>query len=412
MPWWWLVRCNLKPRIMWGWAFYLVVVIGFLEATLQIFYWVTTGSYLYDRDKPAIYAADPISGWTNAPRLSFRHYTPEFTADIYTNGQGFRVSRQHEEYGREAEPGTFRILLLGPSFAFGWGVNFEYTFGSQLQQRLAHARFANGSTIEVLNHGVPSLPPANGLEWFRHTGKTYGPDLVIQFIYGSFEVSSTPDTSTIVENGHLIEEPLGSKQRTWAYIKHSATVFYSGIILGSLSKAMYEKDRDGKIHGAGRDMRNLQAFSPEDNHVKESMRFYRALKDAVSHNGTDLLIVHFPLSYVVHPEDRARWMLQGVEHIGLQIASNQAFGAYLSALGIQCLDLTEELIETVKEDRTRLYYWLDIHWTERGNMVAAQAVARYLTDREHLYRKRHQKLMYKLSDHLSKTFTRSSAGES
>lgn len=369
----------MKLGVWWDRALYVTVVILFVEASLQIFYRVTTGSYLWSRDKPAIFSSDPISGWTNMPGLSYRHVTPEFTAEIYTNSQGFRVSREHEEYGRQVAPGTFRILLLGPSFAFGWGVNYESTFGVQLQQQLTKAGFGDYSRIEVLNHGVPSLPAANGLEWFRNIGKGYSPNLVIQFVYGSLEESAKPETSVIVENGHLVLANSDMQQRIWAYAKNSATVFYSGIIVGLIYKSICRDDQHGSIAGAGRDMRNDPAFSPDDPRVKESLILYNNLNKAVKEAGAKLLIVHFPLSYVVYPEDRARWVLQGVENINRQKEFNRVFASYLDEVGIECFNLTEDLIEAARRDNHRLYFWLDIHWTELGNAAAAKLVARYLT---------------------------------
>ena len=316
------------------------------------------------------------------PGLSYRHATPEFTVDLYTNSQGFRVSSGHEEYEKQKPKGTFRILLLGPSFAFGWGVNFEKTFGEQLRRVLAKAGFADGSRIEVLNHGVPAHPPANDLEWFNYVGKYYSPDLAIQFVYGSLEVSAEPDTSVVIRNGYAVLANPGVRDMIWAYAKNSATVFYSGIIIGQIHKLIFRGDPEGKIEGAGRDMRNPPVFRLDDPRVRESLTFYTALKETVEGAGADLLIVHFPLAYIVHPEDRARWVLQGVEDIEQQIMFNRAFASYLNELGIDCLNLTDDLIESAKRDKNRLYFWLDVHWTELGNTIAAQLVGQYLMERQ------------------------------
>ena len=358
---------------------YAVAVFVFVEASLQAFYRVTTGSYLIDRDRPPLFAPDPTSGWTNKPNLSYRHVTPEFAADVYTNSQGFRVSSRHEEYDKEHAAERFRILLLGPSFAYGWGVDYEDTFAVQLEKSLANAGATRKMTIEVLNHGVPSQPPANNLQWFIRHGKDYKPNLVIQLVYGSLEVEATPSTSVVVENGHMLPNALGTVDRIWAYAKTSATVFYSGVIVAFVQKSLYEQDREENIEGAGRDLRNNRSFDPEDVQVKESIALYERFRDSVEQTGAQLLIVHFPLSYVVHPEDRARWALQGVEHIDQQIDFNRAMCAYLNGDGVPCLNLTDDLATTARNEGSRLYYWLDIHWTKEGNARAAELVAQHLT---------------------------------
>jgi hypothetical protein len=363
------------------WLLYIAWLFLVTEASLQLFYRYTTGTYLYVRDKPPLYASDPYSGWTNRPYLSYHHVTPEFTADIYTNREGFRVSAAHEEYEKQRTKNTFRILLLGPSFAFGWGVDYEDTFGSRLQQILNADQFVEGSKIEVLNHGVPGLPGANELEWLKEVGKDYSPNLVIHFVYGSLEVSPMPDNSQIVRSGHVIAADTEGNGSIWRYAKNSATVFYVGIIISQSYKIVFGKLPHGTIEGAGREMSNRGKFKADDSHIADSLRFYRSLQEAVEKAGANLLIVHFPLAYVVHPEDRLRWVLQGVENIEGQIDFNRTFAAYLNQIGIRCVNLTDHFIQSATIEEERLYYWLDVHWTERGNALAARVVADELIER-------------------------------
>jgi hypothetical protein len=370
-------------KSVWFWGLYLLSWFLVLEIVFQGYYRVTTGSFLYLRDKPPIWTADPISGWTNRPYLSFRHVTPEFAAALHTNSQGFRVSKEFEEYPREKAPATFRILLLGPSFAYGWGVDYEDTFGVQLQHILKGSHFAPGRSIEVLNHGVPALPAANQLEWFRMIGKDYSPDLVIHFVYGSLEVSPQPDRSITVANGRLL--PLGAslKDILWGYAKNSATVFYTGTIVGQLSNLIGTAGQGRHIEGAGQQLLNTSAFDAHSTGVRESTDFYRAFQDAAREAGAQFLAVHFPLAYVIYPEDRARWALHGVENVEAQILFNKEFTVHLNQRAIRCLNLTQDFLEHAKRDAHRLYYWLDVHWTPLGNRRSAELVGRYL-EREHL----------------------------
>jgi len=370
----------MKPSACRRWTLYSVAVIILIEACLQIFYRVTTGSYLFFRNKPPIFAFDPVSGWTNMPLLSYRHVTPEFVAEIYTNSQGFRVSNVREEYTHERDSDVYRILLLGPSFAFGWGVNYEDTFGAQLQKALTNTG-VGGKRIEILNHGVPYQSPSNGLAWFNYSGKDFGPNLVIQFVYGSLEVTSSLDNSiTASDDGHIMLKTVGIRKQLWGYAKNSATVFYSGVMTGLMLKALHPGESSEGIEGAGREMRNSAPFEIDTPGVKESLDFYNNLKQNVEESGAHLLIVYFPLAYVVHPEDRGRWALHGVENVDRHIDFNRMFASYLNESGIRCLNLTDSFIDMAKKENGRLYYWLDIHWTKQGNAVAAKSVGRFLTD--------------------------------
>jgi lysophospholipase L1-like esterase len=361
------------------WCAYLCVLTLGIEALLQGYYSATTGTFLFSREKPPLWATDISSGWTNQPNLQYRHVTPEFEVDLHTNSQGFRVSSKHEEYQVAKSKNTYRILLLGPSFTFGWGVNFEDTFGAQLQHILAQHGYAEGQKIEVLNHGVPAWPAAHQLEWFRRMGKDYSPDLVLHFAYGSMETPVELNRSVIVANGALVSADATLTDRAWAFAKNIATVFYTGVAVGKISQWLKRPGSDRLIEGAGRTLKNLSHFDPRADDTAASLSFYRAFSTAVQEAGAEFAVVYFPLAYVVYPEDRARWAIHGVEDIEGQIEFNRAFTSYLrNNEDISTLNLTDDLIKQARGGGPRLYYWLDVHWTPLAHRRSAEAVGNFL----------------------------------
>jgi lysophospholipase L1-like esterase len=77
--------------------------------------------------------------------------------------------------------GTFRILLLGDSQAFGWGVSFEDTVGILLQREFAMA----GRGVEVLNAGVPGYNAAQEAAYFATIGAAFRPDCALVLFMGN-----------------------------------------------------------------------------------------------------------------------------------------------------------------------------------------------------------------------------------
>jgi hypothetical protein len=366
-------RSGLRRLL--GVASYLAFLVLVLEAGLQIFYWGTTGSLLFSRIGRPIYVADPHSGWAVQPNLCYHHRTPEFAIEVHTNSQGFRVSAAHEEYSVQRDDSRYRVLLLGPSFAFAWGVNYEDSVAALLPQYLKAGGFAGGREIEVINHGIPSLPPANNLRWYKAVGRDYRPDLVIQFAYGSLAVSSRPE-EWLIQGGHLVRPDSTLRDRAIAYAKNSAIVFYGWTIATKLRSGGAREE--GRIEGAGRELRELGEFDPDRPEVVDALKFYDELREAVESSGARLLILYFPLSYVVHPQDMSRWRHLGVRDVGKQRAFDEAFAEYLRQRGLACLDVTQRLIDTARSSGERLYYWLDVHWTRAGNAAVAAALAECL----------------------------------
>jgi lysophospholipase L1-like esterase len=89
------------------------------------------------------------------------------------NADGFRDQLRP----RAKPPGTFRIVVMGDSIAFGYGVSLDDSFPKRLEQRLA-AR-APAQPIQVLNLGVNGYNPYTEAALFADVGVRYQPDLVL-----------------------------------------------------------------------------------------------------------------------------------------------------------------------------------------------------------------------------------------
>lgn len=76
--------------------------------------------------------------------------------------------------------GTFRILVIGDSVAFGWGVAEAEAFPRILERMLADAGLPPAAErVEVINAGVPGWGAPNELVFLREHGLALEPDLVL-----------------------------------------------------------------------------------------------------------------------------------------------------------------------------------------------------------------------------------------
>jgi lysophospholipase L1-like esterase len=115
---------------------------------------------------------------------------------VRVNSQGLRGP----EVDLEKPPGTYRILSLGDSVVFGWGVRYEDTYGYRLQEFLSQLPDNSQTTYQVVNAGVPGWNMDNMLAYLKAEGLDYQPDLillnftVVNDVYGksALETSSEP----------------------------------------------------------------------------------------------------------------------------------------------------------------------------------------------------------------------------
>ncbi|MFM7292335.1 MAG: SGNH/GDSL hydrolase family protein [Planctomycetia bacterium] len=129
-----------------------------------------------------------VEMWKYAKSLKLRDVDPEvghrhrpnaqrilMGVDVRTNSLGLRdVERQ-----RDKPAATYRILVLGDSITFGWGVAFEKTFCQLVESSLNTDPPIPGCRFEVLNAGVGNLNTAMEVAYLKHAGVHLQPDLVL-----------------------------------------------------------------------------------------------------------------------------------------------------------------------------------------------------------------------------------------
>jgi len=356
-------------------AAYLLFVALFVEASLQIFYRVTAGDWLWSRTGNAvpIYRADSAAGVFNRRNLDLVHRTNEFQAHYVTNSVGFRVPSSRE-YTEAKAPNTFRVMLVGASFAYGWGVDYESSFAGRLEEGLRRRHVAGDKPIELVNAGVPALPEVHQRAWFAETGRRYASDLVVQLAYGSLAIPEPP-RQTATPDGFLVSGDSTARARMRDRVKRLATVFYGFVLMSRLGSA-------DQIAGAGRTLPVAKAFSLDEPQVVHALEYFDEMRRLVEASGARYLVVYYPLSYVIHPQDAARWRHLGVSDPASQERYDSALCAALSMRGVLCADGTSALRRAASESEERLYFWVDIHWTPRGNAVASEhalaAIERFL----------------------------------
>ncbi len=337
-----------------------------LELLLQGFYYFTAGAFLFRRTAPPLFEADATRCYRVLPNLDYTHRTNEFSSTIYTNALGLRTDERRAVPETPKPPDVYRILLLGPSFAFGWGSNYEDTFGALIAERLS----VPGKRVELMNLGTPAQSPGPQLCWLEREGGRYDPDLVIQVSYGARPTRlpgecPEPMTCPVVDGGRLYSRTPTLSRRAVSAVKNLATVFYGYYVYQTLASSTPANDTD-----AGKELYDeSEALELDPEAVADQYVRFAAFVRRVAGEETAVAFVHLPLSFMVHPEDKSRWRhILRIDSAAAR-ARTRADVEAVRARGITMIETTDALVKQAGAER--LYYWLDIHLTPAGNRVVA-----------------------------------------
>jgi len=157
------------------------------------------------------------TGRSHAPGLVFPanvvygFYAPEFSYTAATNSLGFR---DREFAGRNTA--KIRILTLGDSFTYGWGVEASQSWPKVLETILRD----RGDDVEIANLGWPGASPRNYAVVAERATRVLQPDwLIVGVLQGDdlAQLALPPEPDT---GGSRDETPPDSRWRqaaTWLY---------------------------------------------------------------------------------------------------------------------------------------------------------------------------------------------------
>ena len=118
------------------------------------------------------YTADAVGGWRMQPKADAETIkTREGNSFVLTtNADGLRTSARKARL-----PGIRRVVIMGDSTVFGWGVSDGETFPDALGVAL-------GPGVEVINAGQPGYSTTQMVALFERSIAAFSPDVLVVFV--------------------------------------------------------------------------------------------------------------------------------------------------------------------------------------------------------------------------------------
>lgn len=203
---------NRSSRTEWLFrivSIFVGIVLAFIIGEIVFRIFTPTILKTAGRILPPMYIEDKKLGWRLKPNFTGGAKTDEFSTEININSDGFR-DYQHSNSSNES---TFRILGLGDSFTFGYGVELEDTYLSLLEKYLNSFQDNNSTLCEMFKTGIPGYSIKEECLLFEEIESKIQPDLItIGFDINDHTDCINPLPKWKVVEGYIVNR--GSKKQT------------------------------------------------------------------------------------------------------------------------------------------------------------------------------------------------------
>ena len=374
----------------------LVLPLLVLEVAIRLFGPFLPGNY----DTGSMIRRHPILGHFHPAGTHTWVKTPQFTIRMDFNPMGLRDPRQ--TYAKPA--GTFRVLALGDSYVEGAQVQADQTMAAQLEAMLTQAA---GRPVEVINGGVFGYGTTQEYLLLDEEGVKYQPDLVLLFFCHCNDIANNNyrlelknsdlklalkpyfDLREDDDELRLIPPPQPSSRTSIRERLRDYSLLYHVIETGVVYKLELQNPLE-PFNGVG-GLEDPTRGKYDAKPTGEWARSWR-ITDAVIEKVRDRAAqAGAPVAIVQIPEwrkmDREYWDKDDTKRLvaskrGGPEAPIALMNGIAARLGVPTLDLYQTFRPKVEADGMFRYHVEgDYHWSVDGNLLAAQTVAAFLTER-------------------------------
>lgn len=308
-----------------------------------------------ERPLSSSHQSDAYLGWSGKPNLTLRLRRSEFDALVQHDAEGWRQSKPP----RPAVPSS-RILVLGDSFTWGWGVSQGQVFTDLLQAALP-------ATTAVYNRGVPGFGTAQEYLVLQRELAAHVYDAVVLMFFIndlSDNISSKQGSRPYFElvDGGLRPRnqpalPVVNPVRQFLW-EHSRAYGFVQFKLEWLKRRFSGEENDKTEYRTAPavDFHEVPGYAVTARLLGEMQRLTRQ-------HGARFLLVYIPQRSEVELDAPFPYV-RSIHAMVDDIARNE---------GIALLDLAAPFHQHAKAGE-QLIYPIDAHWTPAGHRVAAAAL--------------------------------------
>lgn len=335
----------------------VVVTLFAFEAAVALFY----PQKVYSTSAPGIFFIrhDPLLGWANKEGASGVYRpSPDIPATtVRINQFGFRC----EAVPIEKPAGVKRIIFLGDSNTFGYGVEEEQRISDLLAKSLPN-------DYQVLNLGVFGYGTDQEALLLEREGMRFRPDLVVL----GFSAGDLSENMFSINGGaskpffRLVGDRLSLRNTP---VPLSSPYMQSASLHSRVKKFLYRHSHlyrlvIARLIASNIYMPDSVAEMPVEEGMRTTVALIRRMNDLCRENGSRFVVLLIP---------HGIWLSAAKDSQGKEIGYYAALKGILDRSGIPFFDTTETLMREHEKKEAVFFEKDPVHLTPRGNGIIAGA---------------------------------------
>lgn len=313
----------------------------------------------------AFHQFDPELGWTQIPHHEGLFQGREFTVNIKTNSHGFR----DDEYAFTKPVGSKRVVVLGDSFTWGWGVEHEEIFCEVAERKLEGTEF--------LNLGQSSYGTTQEYLLLKKLGMQFSPDFTVLAFFPNDIMDNfgqNPKRPTfMLQGGELV---LDQNPKPLAFSQKIKKIMSDHFLLYSLIDyriALLKPLRQNPVAYDGFDNYFFKNFHEKMEGPWDVTKALLVEIDRLTNHR--FLIMYIPNRLQVEEETYQQALLvTKVDEESVDLSyTNTLLQEFSERHGIPFLDLTPYFRKG--NEHSSLYFQWDSHMTKAGHRLAGEILS-------------------------------------
>lgn len=359
-------------------AFSTVFALMLAELVLGAFFpQRTVKQYLEDR--PAMFRANNIMFMDLKPGFSGYLKEEEFRTNVEINALGYRQAEFEQQ-----KDGQQRILVVGDSFTFGYGVEESDGYVRVMERELNGGK---PGSVEAINAGVPAWWTDSYYLYLKTRGIALQPDIVVLGLFMGNDIDArdarfaiwpavdaqglplaTTSERVRIDNGHRVRV---KRRARWTVPvlrnSHLFQLLYSSV--KNVGRVLSPKVQAQTLY--------QEKYSAETEEIIVKVEaLISAMKTLSNQAGARFLVAMIPERNQVYPP-------AGGDEAALDYAKPQRlFAEFFSRENIEHIDLLPAMHRAAIASDEPLYYSKDSHFTATGYAIAGKEIAEFLRARD------------------------------